>query len=402
MSKKRLVVCFDGTWNAADSGSAETNVARIRRAVRANSGEDKVQQICFYEKGVGTSGNKAIDLVAGATGLGVGENVRSAYINLAQNYVPGDDIFLFGFSRGAFSARSLAGLIGACGLLKRQSIDKVHKAWEFYRGASVRNPAEFKLRNDVQLHDNVTIKFLGVWDTVGALGVPVGAIGSALSSEFFQFHDTRPSKIVEFASHALAIDEKRDEFVPTLWTGNAPEGRVIEQVWFAGCHSDVGGGYTDRGLADIPLRWMAKRAELQGLALDWGSGALPQQDAALDALAPMHESRDGYSLKDRLTPTIRSVCGLETVVEAWEKLYSPRENGKPVKAVNQYIHSSVIERYAKVDALTSVKDKIGMAKRKVYDPINLKSAFSKSGEFKQTIPVHNDGDAPLIRGRPNS
>jgi uncharacterized protein (DUF2235 family) len=216
---KRLIVCFDGTWNAADSEKAETNVARIRRAIRANSGADGIQQVAFYERGVGTTMNKAINLLSGATGLGVGDNIRSAYINIAQNYVPGDELFLFGFSRGAFSARSLAGLISACGLLKRQRVDDIHKAWTFYREAKDRNPKEFVKRNQTDVHEDVTIKFLGVWDTVGALGVPVGILGSQLSGEIFEFHDTSPSRIVKHASHALAIDERRDEFVPTLWTG---------------------------------------------------------------------------------------------------------------------------------------------------------------------------------------
>jgi uncharacterized protein (DUF2235 family) len=383
---KRLVVCFDGTWNAADSENAETNVARIRRAVRANSGADKIQQITLYERGVGTTMSKAVNLISGATGLGVGDNIRSAYINLAQNYVPGDELFFFGFSRGAFSARSLAGLISACGLLKREKIDDVFKAWRFYREAKVRNPQEFMARNNTDTHVDVTIKFLGVWDTVGALGVPVGMLGSKLSGEVFQFHDTSPSRIVKHAAHALAIDERRDEFVPTLWTGKAPEGATIEQVWFAGVHSDVGGGYDQRRLADIPLRWMALRAEAQGLQLDWTSGALPSRDGPLDALAPVHESRDGFSAKDRLTPTIRRVCELNADVELWEKLYMPRDDkGKVLPTINEYLHSSVVERYGKDDALMSVDDKPNKFKRKTYAPKNLKPAFTAQGKVKAGI-----------------
>jgi Uncharacterized alpha/beta hydrolase domain (DUF2235) len=383
---KRLIVCFDGTWNAADSEKAETNVARIYRAIRANSGDDNIHQLAFYERGVGTTMNKAINLFAGATGLGVGDNIRSAYLNLAKNYLPGDEIYLFGFSRGAFSARSLAGLIGACSLLKRQSLDAIHKAWTFYREAKDRNPQAFQLSSGAEIHDDVSIKFLGVWDTVGALGVPVGLLGSKLSGEVFQFHNTTPSRIVKHASHALAIDEKRDEFVPTFWTGTVPEGSTIEQVWFAGCHSDVGGGYDERRIADIPLRWMAKRAESQGLQLDWISGALPPKDEQIGALTPIHDSRDSYSTKDRLTPTIRRVCELNAKVDLWEKLYAPRDGkGKIQPTINEFLHESVVERFGKQDALLSIGDKTGKARRVTYRPENLASAFNAAGQLKPGI-----------------
>jgi uncharacterized protein (DUF2235 family) len=383
---KRLVVCFDGTWNAADSEKAETNVARIYRAIRANSGEH--HQMAFYERGVGTTMVKAINLIAGATGLGVGDNIRSAYMNLAKNYVPGDEIFLFGFSRGAFSARSLSGFIGACGLLKRESLGAIYKAWTFYREAKVRNPQAFAATSGAAVHDDVKIKFLGVWDTVGALGVPVGIFGSKLSGEVFEFHDTTPSRIVQNAMQALAIDEMRDEFVPTFWTGDAPAGANIEQVWFAGAHSDVGGGYDLRRSADIPLRWMALRAEKEGLELDWTSGALPPKAGMLDVLSDIHDSRDGFSSKDRLTPTIRRVLEQNVKVELWEKLYVPMgPKKKPLKTINEALHESVVQRYGKLDALLSVGDKPGKSKRLAYLPVNLKPAFLANGSIKADLRV---------------
>jgi uncharacterized protein (DUF2235 family) len=384
---KRLIVCFDGTWNAADSEKSETNVARIARAIRANSGDDGVQQIVMYERGVGTSGLKLANLLAGATGLGVGDNIRSAYMTLAQNYVPGDEVFLFGFSRGAFSARSLAGFIAACGLLKRQKLGDINKAWAFYREAKLRNPQEFIARNSTEAHEDVPIKFMGVWDTVGALGIPLGTL-SKISGEVFEFHDTSPSRIIRYGAHALAIDEKRDEFVPTLWTGAVPVGNTIEQVWFAGCHSDVGGGYDERRMADIPLRWMAQRAETQGLKLDWESGVLPKPDANLDALSPVHESRTGISSKDRLSPTIRRVCELKADVSVFEKLYAPRDNkGKILPTINEFLHESVLERYGRDDALSSNDDKLGKNKRTGYRPKNIQAAFLYNGKFKEGVAV---------------
>ena len=152
--QKRLVVCFDGTWNAADSQRAETNVVRLSRAIRANSGADHIPQLCIYLKGVGTSGSQVERLVAGATGAGIEDIIRTAYLFLAQNYlpahrdadgndVPADEIFLFGFSRGAFAARSLVGLLGSAGLLKRQSLGNLAAAWSYYRDFRSRSPQVF-------------------------------------------------------------------------------------------------------------------------------------------------------------------------------------------------------------------------------------------------------------------
>src|ERR1700712_3279886 len=128
---KRLIVCFDGTWNAADSGGAETNVVKLGRAIRGN-GQDGALQIVLYLRGVGTGG-LSDRVIGGAFGEGVESNLRSGYMFLAQNYMPGDEIFLFGFSRGAFTARSLSGFIGASGLLKRDCLDEIALAWDYYR-----------------------------------------------------------------------------------------------------------------------------------------------------------------------------------------------------------------------------------------------------------------------------
>ncbi len=380
---KRLIVCFDGTWNAADSAKSETNVARIARAIRANSGDDGVQQLVLYLRGVGTSGTDFQRLIAGATGLGVDETIRSGYMFLAQNYVPehldakgktvaGDEIFLFGFSRGAFSARSLAGFIASSGLLKRQSLQHINRAWSYYRDANPRSPEDFLARNaalGVQCHTEMSIRFLGVWDTVGSLGIPVGWLGQ-FSKELTAFHDTEPSKIIRHGAHALAIDEQRDEFVPTLWTGKPAPGTTIEQVWFAGCHSDVGGGYVDRALADIPLEWMARRAESQGLRLDWSEDLLPAK-AARDPLAPMHDARVGWSIKDLFTPTIRRVCGRNIKVGPFEKLYAPLgKDGKPLKTINEFVHESAIRRFGR-NGLFSTDDEALERETALYAPRNL-------------------------------
>ncbi len=368
---KNLVVCFDGTWNAADSGDGETNVFRLARAVQATSGGQL--QITLYIRGVGTTGNDIQRFVDGATGDGVDDNIRSGYMFLAQNYLPGDRIFLFGFSRGAFTARSLSGFLGACGLLKRLSLTRISDAWHFYRTAPVRRPEKFvEACPGTDTHADVKVAFLGVWDTVGALGVPGTWLNTVIAPRY-QFHDTEPSRIVEVGRHALAIDEHRDEFVPTLWTGTVPQGCDIAQVWFAGAHSDVGGGYAVRQLADIPLHWMAAEARGAGLLLD--PDLLPLDAmAGTDPLAPQHESRLGWSRKDRLTPTIRMVGGRVAKVGLLERLYRPlAEDGSPLVPVNERIHPSVAARHRKRVQLRARDE--SQTETIIYAPENLAPHF---------------------------
>lgn len=397
---KRLVVCFDGTWNAAEGDRAETNVVRLSRAIRANSGSDGVPQLCIYLRGVGTSGSQLDRLIAGATGAGIDDIIRTAYLFLAQNYVPAhtgdagsdipaDEIFLFGYSRGAYAARSLTGLLGSAGLLKRQSLQHLGTAWSYYRDFKTRSPQDFVRRyakRQVETHEEIAVNFLGVWDTVGALGIPVGFMGE-ISGLVHGFHDTSPSRIVRHGAQALAIDEHRDEFVPTLWTGTAPQGSTIEQVWFAGCHSDVGGGYSDRELADIPLLWMADRAKSAGLQLDEATPGLLPEPASINVLGPTHDPRQGWSAKDRLTPTIRAVCERDIPVELFERLYRPLgRNRKPLKTINELVHWSVIERYGKL-GLISPDDLVKTRKRMTYAPKNLKPLFDAGEQVLPTTPV---------------
>jgi len=275
--------------------------------------------------------------------------------------------YLFGFSRGAFSARSLAGLIGATGLLKRQRLADLSRAWSYYRKVEDRSPADFCRRHGTESHLEVPIAFLGVWDTVGALGIP-GTMLNHLIAEQYEFHDTTPSAIVRVGRQALAIDEQRDEFEPTLWTAPKPEGADIRQVWFAGAHADVGGGYVDRRLADIPLRWMADEAIACGLHLD--EDTLPQA-GTLDPLAPQHESRQRWSRKDRLTPTIRQIMGRAPEVGLLERLYRPADaEGRPLQPLGEALHDSVRQRFGRRVGLRPGHAE-GEAEDMAYRPTNL-------------------------------
>jgi len=389
---KRLVVCFDGTWNAADGGKAETNVARMARAIRGSRDLASIQLV-LYLRGVGSTGILADRVVAGATGRGINDIIRSAYMFLCQNYVPADgdnpadEIYLFGFSRGAFAARSMAGMIGACGLLKRQSLDRIADAWSFYRTAPERKPDIFKRTTGIDTHTGVEIKFLGVWDTVGALGIPpsfVGDLFKMFGPNKYGFHNTEPSPIIRYGAHALAVNEYRDEYVPTLWTGSTPNGCTIEQVWFAGAHSDIGGGYESQDAADIPLRWMAKRAEKNGLQIDWA--CLPEKG---NPLSPIHDSRQGLSIKDRFTPTIRAVCDTEVDVGPFERLhYAMDAEGNRLEPIGEALHESLVTRWNS-ETLTFFQDGSDPAKDP-YVPKNLRPFFTKTGKLRPKVPVARD------------
>ena len=366
---KRLIVCCDGTWNAADAKSAQTNVFKIATAIHANQGTIKAgnagtTQIVLYLRGVGTTGLAIGDLIEGAIGLGIDEPIRSAYMFLAQNYVPGDEIFLFGFSRGAFTARSLVGLMSAAGLLKRQSLPAIEAAWDYYRSPKPHSPAMFMTQSKADCHLGVTIKFLGVWDTVGALGIP-GQLLADDNAKRYGFHDTEACASVLHACQALAIDEHRDQFVPTFWTGSEPIGCTIEQVWFAGAHSDVGGGYKTRTLADIPLVWVAKKAEADGLDLDWS--CLPDP-STLDSLAPTHDSRTGFFSIDKIRTTWREVCQTPCDVAFYEYLYAPVDtSGNRLPTINERLHESVANRFDKLALACSDDDK-GASANVTYEP----------------------------------
>jgi hypothetical protein len=268
---KRLVVCCDGTWNKPDSQTV-TNVEKIARTVQSDPAvTGGVHQLVYYVSGVGAGSYGADKVLGGAFGFGLFHNVIACYRFLAQNFEPGDEVFIIGFSRGAYTARSVAGMVGRVGLLTKVSLveERLPTAVRMYRrtdgpeGAFGASVEEFR-------HDHchaVKVSFLGVFDTVGALGVPG-------LQQAPRFHDVQLSGQVLRARHALAIDETRLKFAPTFW--EAPADRAdaasqdprVKQVWFEGAHSDVGGGYRDTGLSDTSLLWMAREAHAAGLVFD--------------------------------------------------------------------------------------------------------------------------------------
>ena len=273
---KRIVVCCDGTWNKPgnkDRGQlVETNVEKIYEALETKN--SAIPQVKYYGQGLGTSYSITDQLLGGGMGVGIDRNIQDAYKFLMWTYEPGDEIYFFGFSRGAYTVRSLAGLIRNCGIMKPEYLHLVSEAYHLYRDRSAITHPDCDLmkafRKSYGFDQETVIKFLGAWDTVGSLGIPISWFNWL--NRKYQFHDVKLSSQIKYAYHALAVDEQRKSFAPTLWEISAKNidtsKQVSEQVWFPGTHSNIGGGYVDCGLSNITLKWMIDKARDTGLEFD--------------------------------------------------------------------------------------------------------------------------------------
>ncbi len=267
---KKLVVCCDGTWNNEDGAGAPTNVAKLHRIIQSDF-YDGADQTVYYVAGVGTEVGERVR--GGAFGAGLDQNIREAYRFLVENYQDGDQLFFFGFSRGAYTARSLAGFIRNSGLLKREFVGRLDEAFDLYRDRSEATHPNAAKAVDFKAKYAYTpnIEFIGVWDTVGSLGIPVSRLGifswfGRFVDKKYTFHDTSLSSIVKYAYHAVAIHEHRGTFPATLWQKqDHSSDQVLEQVWFPGVHCDIGGGYYTTGLSDASFDWMIEKARDRGL-----------------------------------------------------------------------------------------------------------------------------------------
>jgi uncharacterized protein (DUF2235 family) len=279
---KRLVVCCDGTWQTLIQ-KTPTNVALMAQAI-APRDDAGLQQIVHYDSGVGTSFTvnnqswlsrligSAQRFEGGAFGGGLEEKIYDAYRFLAMNYSRGDQIFLFGFSRGAYTVRSLAGMIYCSGLLFRQNITLVGEAFALYRDPEIK-PGDWAARLFRETHGNEPdIAFLGCWDTVGMRGVPSLSERIGISDQMnarYGFHDTQLNRRIRTARHACAIDERRKAFPVTAmdpspnWEG---QGEQVKSRWFIGPHGGIGGGEAaHQPLSEFALKWMAEAAMESGL-----------------------------------------------------------------------------------------------------------------------------------------
>lgn len=346
---KKIVLCFDGTWNKPESN---TNVIKIYRSILGEDrspksvGEDVPTPvepaIKWYDRGVGT--NRWNKVRGGLTGRGLARNILEGYKFLVDNYESGDEIYLFGFSRGAYTARSLAGLIRNISILHKENAPEaeiednpilMNGFWIYQRRGPKADTEEALFFRSKYSIDSVEIKFIGVWDTVGAMGIPLTDLDRV--DQRYEFHDTGLSKIVKNAYHALSIDETRPEFIPTLWTSKPKPGQRVEQVWFAGVHSEVGGGKKP-SLTDVPLRWMQDKAQENGLEFDPKQIANIDKEKFINARVSNHFkplSRNFYPVWawiNRKRPHVRPIGGtqIESVHDlVFEKVSAPGSSYKP-------------------------------------------------------------------------
>ncbi len=281
---KRIVIACDGTWQTLETRDP-TNVRLLSEAVEKKDGN--IEQIVYYSPGVGTR-NAFDKLTGGAFGQGINVEIAAAYTFLCSNYNLGDEIYLFGFSRGAYTVRSLAGLIYSCGILHRKELSWLPHAYSLYRNLDTKGREESAIKlqkymghgqtSEDPINSDVRITYLGVWDTVGALGIP--DISRLLrldkkSRDKNKFHNTYVSHIVDKARHAVAVDESRKLFCHTEMNP-LPDKPVIDgqirQVWFPGDHGCIGGGgdgldkndprkVSSRPFSDAALAWMIDEME---------------------------------------------------------------------------------------------------------------------------------------------
>ena len=286
---RNLVFVCDGTLSTIQRGQ-ESNAGLLYRLL-AEVGQSARQRF-EYDRGVQGVGWRR--WLNAASGEGVNLSIMRGYGFLASQYRPGDRIFLFGFSRGAYAVRSLAGMIEGIGLLQQSFATERHirLAFRFYERASRSNARrEFTRR---RCHAEVQIEMLGVWDTVKALGLPYPLL-NRLAPMATEFHDHRLDRHIAHGYHALAIDENRTSYAPILWEQSEHWNGRLEQTWFPGAHADIGGEVrakpTARPLANISLNWMLRRAELHGVLLPNGWEARSPESAT----APMVGSSRGIA-----------------------------------------------------------------------------------------------------------
>ena len=266
---KRLIICCDGTWQTL-TNSHPTNVFKIAQIVKPMA-HDGTPQLSYYQPGLGTEHGEFDRIAGGIFGWGIDTAIQEAYRFLCFNYEAGDEIYLFGFSRGAYTVRSLAGFLYCAGLLQRPHIRKTPQAYELYRDLALPPSADAAQKFRSKYGKSVPIKLLACWDTVGKLGVPnqIPLLSEWVNTKY-QFHDTRLNRKIEHALHAVAIDERRKVFEVTPMMISEGATTTLNQVWFPGTHSCVGGGILDSpGLSDATLQWTIETIDKLSLGLDF-------------------------------------------------------------------------------------------------------------------------------------
>jgi len=433
---KRIILLLDGTWNDSDFGAQDTNIVRIREIIAhtlwaenddvsapvVSSGATpdasigsvtpkayaQMNNIVFYERGVGT-GAFLNRFFGGALGKGLSQNIRRAYKFLSFHYQPGDQVFIFGFSRGAFTARSLVGYIHAAGLLKRDDCtpELEQRAWEFYRTSpNDRLPGIWSsLTPSVHDRSALRVSCLGVFDTVGSLGVPFSQF-RVFNRDTYEFHDVELCALVDVNLHAMAIDEQRQPFEATLWRRSKFKkfNTVVEQVWFPGAHADIGGGYIDEeartqdhldALDDLPLDWMLKRVKHHFPDFPVSEAGWPVLSAEFlrrKVLSAQHQPRTGvYFVWPRAFRSLNNEpvdCNRIPILRPFSEINVGRDR-----------HEEPTDEMVHISALCRSNCEILIENRKSrYSPKNLRNVLSRvvSGKDRSALPPVVDWDGTTL------
>lgn len=376
---KRLICCIDGTWNNDLDEAGATNVLKISRAVLKQD-QNGIPQVARYIRGIASAQQQKYKFLRGAVGMEVSGRIAEGYRFLQENYEAGDEIYLFGFSRGAFIVRSLASLIALVGMGRPGSAFSYEEAWRLYKQGAGRSDAAELARVRAQCHFPAAIACLGVWDTVGNIGNPI--LERSFIDRRLAFHDMCLHGNVAVALHALSLDEIRGPFSPTLFARELGSplnlAQRVEQTWFAGTHADVGGGWPTTELSDIALLWMAERVQgLSGLRLDMEK---LQSEARANPLGIQHASATGKIFgasnwlpfirlvrqKRRAIPLLR-----RALIMNWRSSWL----GQRRLSMNENVHESVLARFGQ-----RVRENVAGTEREiVYAPRNLVKALGGEG-----------------------
>ncbi|MDN4982140.1 DUF2235 domain-containing protein [Bradyrhizobium sp. WYCCWR 13022] len=364
----KLAIYLDGTFNTLNNN---TNVWRLK-SLTSETPEQRV----YYSQGVGTIRGEVVR--GGVAGYGIDDEIIQAYTWLIENFDDRDEIFIFGFSRGAYTARSLSGLISKCGILRLGaplSIEQLYARYRLYVAPTIRSllgkplPAEASIEERwlTKYSRPAKIKFVGVWDTVGSMGIPVGSAEAKVHK--YRFLDTHLRLDNEYAFHALALDEHRANFEATFWTrtvktgeAGAPERAIdrVEQRWFVGCHANVGGGYASDPLSQRPLVWLMEKAGALGLAY--------RDKVEIDVTEKVPTINDSYSEFGK---------GLYHLFSKrfFRPVGTPPETGTAATTsrINETIDGSVFDRW-RSDATYRPANLVAWAEAKKIDPATLVGA----------------------------
>lgn len=354
---RNIILCLDGTNN--EYSATNTNVVKIHALLRRDSAE----QITYYQPGIGTMPppgyySKAKEIILKQLDLAIAfllrDHVLDAYRFLMNAYEEGDNIYLFGFSRGSYTARVLAAMVRKVGLIGRENEELIPFAWDIYTRKYSNAGTVIAQGFRQTFSRDIRIKFLGLWDTVSS-------VGWTYNPKHYEFTANNPS--VEIVRHAVSLDERRAYFPQNLWTHTPPESQDVDEVWFPGVHCDIGGGYleSEAGLSKIPLRWLVSEAIEKGLLVD---------PVAMARVIPQMTT-DEYSAPDPCAMMHNSLKGLWWILEFLPKRVRDPKHGFSKKFIFHEGHPRVVEDGAKLHI--SIFER--MSRLVEYKPRNIPSNY---------------------------